>query len=60
MMRVRIASEWRTTVVEARHDWPHGRVAYQVAVQMLAEDGVPGTHIRTYWWDPATMRPITD
>jgi hypothetical protein len=53
---IRIDGEWRHASVLARHDWPDGRVSYQVELRL--PDVADGTSavVRAYWWDPAAMR----
>ena len=57
LMRIRVQGTWHTCTVRARHDWPDGRVAYQVDIRLVT-DGAEGTVSRTYWWNPDTMRPV--
>lgn len=54
-LRIRTGGSWRHASVLMRLDWANGHVSYQVEV-VLVEDGVPGTFIRSFWWDPAVMR----
>lgn len=64
LMRIRIDGAWRTATVRARHDYPDGRIVYQVDIRLPARPGYPDdpgameTYSRTYWWDPAAMRPV--
>lgn len=56
MLRIRTEGAWRTAAVEARFNYPDGRTAYQVDIQ-LVRDGVLGNHTRSYAWNPKTMQP---
>lgn len=38
---------WRWAPVRARQDWPAGRTAYQVLIDL---DGTTSVKARTYWW----------
>ncbi|MFE4425285.1 hypothetical protein [Streptomyces sp. NPDC056817] len=44
---------WRWATVRARQDWPDGRVAYQVSVDL---DGSTSVRARTYWWPHPGLR----
>ncbi|GGZ70000.1 hypothetical protein GCM10010344_41230 [Streptomyces bluensis] len=44
---------WRWTQVRARRDWPDGRTAYQVAVDL---DGSTSVVTRAYWWPHEGLR----
>ncbi|MFC1410523.1 hypothetical protein ACEZCY_14795 [Streptacidiphilus sp. N1-12] len=55
MLWIYTEGRWRSAVVRARHRYPDGRTAYQVAIEL---DRTRDTHYRTYWWDPACMRII--
>jgi hypothetical protein len=55
LMSIRISGRWQACPVVARLTYG-GRVAYQVEMQ-LPRDG--GTSERIYWWNPATMRPLS-
>jgi hypothetical protein len=47
------AGAWRYAVVRARHDWPDGRVHYQVAVDLLGDTTVRTV---TYQWPQPGLR----
>lgn len=55
-LRIHAEGRWRTCTVQARMDWPDGRIAYHVEI-LLRRDGLDGMFLRAYWWDPKTMRP---
>ncbi|WP_146046266.1 hypothetical protein [Streptomyces cahuitamycinicus] len=44
---------WRWATVMARQDWPDGRIAYQVRVDL---DGSTCVRARTYWWPHPGLR----
>lgn len=44
---------WRWAPVVARQDWPDGRVAYQVEVDLTGSTSVT---CRTYWWPHEGLR----
>jgi hypothetical protein len=44
---------WRWAIVRARQDWPDGRVAYQVAVDL---DGSTAVRTQAYWWPHEGLR----
>ncbi|MCG0065988.1 hypothetical protein L0F81_22270 [Streptomyces tricolor] len=50
---VRAGGRWRWAEVRARQDWPDGRVAYQVLVDL---DGSTTMLLRTYWWPQPGLR----
>ncbi|MFD9791423.1 hypothetical protein ACFWXK_10780 [Streptomyces sp. NPDC059070] len=50
---VRAHGHWRYAVVGARHDYPDGRRAYQVTVDLT---GRAETVARTYWWPHPALR----
>ncbi|WP_405769360.1 DUF6233 domain-containing protein [Actinacidiphila glaucinigra] len=55
-LRIRVDGAWRSATVRQRQDWPQG-VAYQVDIALPDPDlGYDVPVIRTYWWDPDTMR----
>ncbi|WP_367138825.1 MULTISPECIES: hypothetical protein [Streptomyces] len=50
---VRVDGHWYHCWVLARHDYPNGRIAYQVDIKLPGYDGPVN---RLYWWDPRAMR----
>jgi hypothetical protein len=53
-LKVRVDGRWVTAVVEARADYPDGRVAYHVDIT-FPEPSSGGTH-RAYWWPQDGLR----
>ncbi|MER6160338.1 hypothetical protein ABT147_33100 [Streptomyces sp. NPDC001868] len=45
---------WRWSAVRARQDWPDGRTAYQVLIDL---DGSTAVMARTYWWPHEGLMP---
>ncbi|MEU4093279.1 DUF6233 domain-containing protein [Streptomyces sp. NPDC026673] len=57
-MQIHVEGAWRWATVRQRQDWPDGRVAYQVDILLPdPEFGRDAHYIRSYWWDPETVRP---
>lgn len=48
-----VETVWRSAVVQARHTYADGRVAYEVELQLSSAG--PGLVVRAYWWDPRSM-----
>ncbi|AWI32629.1 hypothetical protein [Streptomyces tirandamycinicus] len=44
---VLVNGRWRYAVVQARHDYPDGRVSYQVEVDVHGSTSITS---RSYWW----------
>jgi hypothetical protein len=59
MMRVQAQGRWHTATVLARYDFPGGKVAYQVDIDLTIDGSHHVGTTRTYWWDPKTMKPLS-
>lgn len=55
VLEIRVGGVWRLATVLARHDYPDGRVACQVELNLGADSTAS---IRTYAWDRAAMRRV--
>lgn len=57
MLAIRTGGRWESAVVRARYDHADGHVSYQVDIT-VEHDGARTATIRSYVWDPKTMRPL--
>lgn len=55
VLEIHVGGVWRLATVMARHDYPDGRTACQVEIN-LGHSGA--SSIRTYRWDRRAMRPV--